>query len=130
MPYFAPNPPPVVVATTPANGATDFPAAGDLIVGFSESVSLASGAFTLACTSSGNVALSYPGSGANFTISTGTALQGGESCLFTVVAGKVSDAERDHRNLLLHRLHSVMMLFAAASASLIPSIAAERMPPA
>ena len=68
------------------------PAAGDLIVGFSENVSLASGAFTLACTSSGNVALSHPSSGASFTISTGTALQGGESCVFTVVAGKVTDA--------------------------------------
>ena len=34
--FPAPNPPPVVTSTTPVNGATGFPAAGDLAVGFSE----------------------------------------------------------------------------------------------
>ena len=94
--FAAPNPPPVVTSTTPAQGATDFPAAGDLGVTFSESVTLASGAFTLACTTSGNVALSHAGSGASFSIATNSALHGGESCLFTVVASKVADAGGAH----------------------------------
>jgi hypothetical protein len=90
--FAAPNPPPVVTSTTPVAGATDFPAAGNLAVGFSESVSLASGAFTLACSTSGNVALTHATSGASFPISTNTALHGGETCTLGVVASKVTDA--------------------------------------
>ncbi len=90
--FSAPNPPPTVTSTLPVNGATDFPAAGDLQVNFSEAVTLASGAFTLQCATSGAVALSYPSSGSGFLISTGTALTGGESCTLTVVATKVTDS--------------------------------------
>ena len=90
--FAAPNPPPVVTSTTPVAGATDFPAAGNLAVAFSESVSLASGAFTLACSTSGNVALTHATSGASFPISTNTALHGGETCTLGVVASKVTDA--------------------------------------
>lgn len=90
--FSAPNPPPVVTGTTPANGATGFPAAGDLGVNFSEPVTLASGAFTLQCSLSGNVALSHPGSGSGFVIATNTALRGGETCTLTVVASQVTDA--------------------------------------
>lgn len=86
------NTPPSVTGTTPVQGASDFPAAGDLAVTFSEPVTLASGAFALACTTSGNVALSHAASGSSFTIGTGTALHAGESCLFTVTANKVTDA--------------------------------------
>lgn len=94
--FPAPNPPPVLTTITPAQGTTDFPAAGNLSVGFSESVSLASGAFTLACTTSGNVALTHPASGASFSITPNSVLHAGESCLFTVVASKVSDAGGAH----------------------------------
>lgn len=90
--FAAPNPPPVVTSTTPTAGTSNFPAAGDLAVSFSESVGLVSGAFTLACTTSGNVALTHAASGSSFSIATNTALHGGESCLFTVVASKVVDA--------------------------------------
>ncbi len=90
--FAAPNPPPVVTSTTPTAGTSNFPAAGDLAVSFSESVALASGAFTLACTTTGNVALTHASSGSSFAIATNTALHGGESCLFTVVASKVTDA--------------------------------------
>ncbi len=90
------NPPPEVTATTPTQGSSDFPAAGDLAVAFSEPVTLASGAFTLTCDVSGTVALSHANSGGSFTIGTGTALHAGERCLFTVVADKVSDAGAAH----------------------------------
>ncbi|WP_363798848.1 endonuclease [Lysobacter firmicutimachus] len=87
-----PNTPPSVTSTTPANGASNFPAAGDLIANFSEAVSLAAGALTLQCASSGPVALTYPSSGTAIAASTGTALYAGEACTFTVVASKVTDA--------------------------------------
>ncbi|WP_064747153.1 endonuclease [Lysobacter antibioticus] len=87
-----PNTPPSVTSTTPANGASNFPAAGDLVAQFSEAVSLAAGALTLQCASSGPVALTYPSSGTAIAASTGTALYAGEACTFTVVASKVTDA--------------------------------------
>ncbi len=86
------NTPPSVVSTTPANGSSSFPAAGDLSVNFSEAVTLASGALSLQCATSGTVTLSYPSSGTAFTASTGTALHAGEACTFTVTAAKVVDA--------------------------------------
>ncbi len=90
------NTAPSVVSTTPTNGATGFPAAGDLEVTFSEPVTLASGALTLTCASSGSVPLSYASSGTGFAASTDTALVAGESCSFTVAAAKVSDAGGAH----------------------------------
>jgi len=90
--FSAPNPPPTVTSTTPTNGATNFPAAGNLAASFSESVTAGAGAFTLSCASSGNVALTYPSSGSSFNISTNTALVGGEACTFTVVANAITDA--------------------------------------
>ncbi len=91
--FVAPNPRPAVSSTTPTNGATDFPAAGNLSAVFSEQVAIASGAFTLSCATSGTVALTYPSS-ANTTanISTNSALVGGEACTFTVVGSKITDA--------------------------------------
>ncbi len=90
------NAAPTVTATTPTEGATDFPAAGDLAVTFSEAVSLASGAFGLSCQQSGSVALTYPSSGTQFALSTNTALKAGESCTLSIVAARVSDADGAH----------------------------------
>jgi endonuclease I len=90
--FSAPNPPPTITGTTPTAGSTTFPAAGNLGATFSETVAAAAGAFTLSCASSGTVPLTYPGSGSNFSISTNTALVGGEACTFTVVANNITDA--------------------------------------
>ncbi|QNH14356.1 endonuclease [Xanthomonas sp. SI] len=90
------NTAPSVTATTPAQGASNFPAAGDLAVTFSEAVTLASGAFGLSCSQSGTVALSYPSSGSQFAISTNTALAAGESCSLSILAAKISDAGGAH----------------------------------
>lgn len=94
--FSSPNPPPTVTATTPTAGTTNFPAAGNLGATFSESVTAAGGAFTLSCASSGNVALSYPSSGTNFSISTNTALASNEACTFTVVANNITDTGGAH----------------------------------
>jgi endonuclease I len=90
------NPAPILVSTTPADGATGFPAAGDLEVVFNEVVSAASGAFALACDVSGSVTLSHPASGGTFTLSTGTALHGGEHCVLSIEATKISDGGGAH----------------------------------
>ncbi|HEU0306500.1 MAG TPA: endonuclease [Lysobacter sp.] len=90
--FSTPNPPPTVVSTTPADGATGVAPATDLGVTFSEAVTLASGAFALQCTQSATVPLTYPASGTSFTITTGETLAGGETCTFTVDATKVTDA--------------------------------------
>ncbi|NZA24975.1 endonuclease [Luteimonas sp. SJ-92] len=90
------NDAPRVVATTPADGATGFPAAGDLAVAFSEPVVLAAGALRLACAVSGTVPLDHAGSGDAFAVSTATALHGGESCTLTVAAAAVSDQDGAH----------------------------------
>lgn len=88
----ASNTPPSVTSTVPTAGATNFPAAGDLSVNFSEAVTLAAGALTLQCATSGAVALTHASSGTAIVASTGTALHAGEACTFTVVASKVSDS--------------------------------------
>src|SRR3546814_6455093 len=90
------NPAPILVSTTPADGATGFPAAGDLEVVFNEVVDAAAGAFALACDVSGGVALSHPASGAAFTLSTNTALHGGEHCVLSIDAAKLPDAGGAH----------------------------------
>ncbi|MFC0679934.1 endonuclease [Lysobacter korlensis] len=90
--FSAPNPAPTVTSTTPTDGATGVAASSSLAATFSESVSLATGAFTLQCSLSGAVPLSHPTSGSSFTITTGTTLRAGETCAFTVVASRVTDA--------------------------------------
>lgn len=90
--FSAPNPPPTITGTTPVNGTTNFPAAGNLGATFSETVAAAAGAFTLSCASSGAVGLTYPSSGSNFSISTNTALVSGTACTFTIVANNITDA--------------------------------------
>lgn len=87
---------PAISATVPTQGASTFPAAGDLSVSFSESVTLASGAFGLSCATSGTVALSHPSSGTGFTLSTDTALVAGERCTLSITAAAISDADGTH----------------------------------
>jgi endonuclease I len=86
------DPQPTVTSTTPVNGASDFPAAGDLNVAFSENVALSPGAFALSCSISGAVALSHGSSGGSFAIDTGTALHAAETCTLTIAAASVIDA--------------------------------------
>jgi len=88
-----PNTPPSVSTTTPEQGATSFPAAADLAVTFSESVTVSAGAFTLSCGQSGAVPLTHASSGTRFTLSTNTALVAGEACRFDIRAARIKDAQ-------------------------------------
>lgn len=87
------NAPPEVVSTVPANGANGFPIAGDLVVTFSEPVTIGAGAFDLSCAASTGIVLDHPASGTTVAIGTGTALQFGDSCTFTIDASAITDAE-------------------------------------
>lgn len=84
---------PVVLSTTPMDGADAFPPFGDLVVLFSEPVTLAPGAFTLTCLASTGIVLEHAGSGTSFSIGTGTALVGDDACTFTIHASLVQDSE-------------------------------------
>ncbi|MEZ5484068.1 MAG: Ig-like domain-containing protein [Lysobacteraceae bacterium] len=84
--------PPTVMSTTPMDGNDEFPSAGDIVVLFSEPVTLSAGAFALTCDTSTGISLSHGMSGTSFTINTGTALVAGDSCTFTVDRTKVMDS--------------------------------------
>lgn len=88
-----PNTPPSVSTTVPAQGSSSFPAAGDLQVVFSETVSVAEGAFALSCGQSGSVPLRHLASGRSLTITTNTALVAGEACRFDIRANRISDSQ-------------------------------------
>ncbi|GHA80885.1 endonuclease [Cognatilysobacter bugurensis] len=90
--FGAANTAPAVTSTTPTDGATGVAASSNLAVNFSESVSLATGAFTLQCAQSGAVPLSHATTGSQFAITTGATLRSGETCALTVHSTKVSDA--------------------------------------
>src|SRR5690606_24648491 len=83
------DPPPSVLSTTPVNGDDSFPSAGEIVVLFSEDVTLSAGAFALTCDTSPGISLSYATSGTSFTIDTGTALVAGDACTFTIDRTKV-----------------------------------------
>jgi endonuclease I len=89
-----PNPVPTVTSTTPVNGATDFPAAGNLGITFSEPVIAGPGAFTLGCATFGDINVTWPTTTAatSFSIDTGTALPAGVACTFTAFAANIRDA--------------------------------------
>jgi endonuclease I len=89
--FVAPNAPPTITSTVPADGATGVAPAADLAVNFSEAVTLAAGAFSLQCSQSGAVPLAHATSGSSFTLATGATLAGNENCALTVHAAKVTD---------------------------------------
>lgn len=106
------NPRPTVLSTTPMQGDTSFPRAGDLVVLFSESVNLSAGAFALVCNTSTGIVLAHATSGTSFTIDTGTALVADDDCTFTIEADAVADLEG------AHPLADTVIQFSVASDSL------------
>lgn len=84
--------PPTVVSTQPANTATNVPIASDVRVTFSEPVTTVAGAFALACNST-TIQLDETGSGAMRTLTPYTVLPAGATCVFTITAMDVQDAD-------------------------------------
>jgi endonuclease I len=88
---LAPNAVPSVVSTTPANNAASFSGTSNFIVNFSETVQAGPGGFTLQCSVTGAVALSFPSSANVYNISKSATLHNGETCVLSVVASAVLD---------------------------------------
>ncbi len=85
------NPLPTVVNTSPANNGSVLPGANEFSVAFSENVNASATAFTMSCSLSGTVALSFPTSGSSFSITGSPALQDGDSCALTIHADQITD---------------------------------------
>jgi endonuclease I len=83
--------PPTVVSTQPANGAANVPIGSDVRVTFSEAVTT-SNAFALSCDST-PIQLAETGSGTTRTLTPFTVLPAGKSCVFTITASGVRDAD-------------------------------------
>ena len=81
-------PPPSVISTQPADGASNVPLASDVRVNFSEAVTTTPSAFALACDSA-PITLSESGSGASRTLTPATLLPANANCTFTINASEV-----------------------------------------
>jgi endonuclease I len=103
--------PPALVSTIPSYGASNFPSAGDLQVVFDTTVNLAAGAFTLNCSQTGGITLSYASSGSSFTLDTGVALAEGESCTLQIEADAVTSLDG------LHPVQDESIAFSVAAGS-------------
>lgn len=106
-------PPPTLVSTVPANGATNVPKASDLRVTFSEAVTTDVGAFALTC--GGNaLAIIETGSGANRTLTPDQLLPEGASCQFTIDGTRV----RNGNGIVLGATAPIGFTVAAAVSSI------------
>lgn len=86
--------PPTLLSLDPADGASDVSTLPTLTATFSEPVTLAPGAITLACTLSGNVALNVSASTPAIHLATpATPLQNLETCTVTVTGALVTDLD-------------------------------------
>jgi endonuclease I len=84
---------PTVTGTSPVDGSGSVPLDGNLSIVFSEPVSLAAGAVTLACDSGGSVAVATSGGPSQFTVDPQATLPGLSDCLVDVIASKVTDLD-------------------------------------
>src|SRR6202008_1668459 len=84
---------PAVSSTFPLNGATDFPAGANLIVSFSEPVTVSSASFKLTCLPSGDRTVLVSGGPVTYTLDPTVDLVPGETCTLTVVAAGVADQD-------------------------------------
>jgi uncharacterized protein len=86
---------PFVAATTPPSGATEVPTSSNVSVTFSEPVTAGAGAFALACTTSGGVALTVTpgGPSTTFVLDPESDLQQNETCTVTVESTAISDVD-------------------------------------
>ncbi|MDN5923583.1 MAG: Ig-like domain-containing protein, partial [Xanthomonadales bacterium] len=84
--------PPSVSSTSPVDNSTTFPADVNLGVTFSEPVTLATGWYAIACTTSGTHTAVQSGSGASYSLNPDTDFTVAEACTLTIHAADVHDA--------------------------------------
>lgn len=84
---------PTVSSVSPAAGATNVARTANVTVTFSEAVTLASGWYTLSCSSTGSKSATQTGSGSSYTLDPAVDFGMLETCTFTVIASKVTDTD-------------------------------------
>ena len=84
---------PSVVATTPADGATDVAIDADVTVTFDEPVDVTGAWYAIGCGASGAHAATVTGGPTTYSLDLTTDLAQGESCTVTVLAGGVTDQD-------------------------------------
>ena len=84
---------PRITSTFPTNGATDVPVNANLIVTFSEAVTITDPWFTLVCSARGAVGAMVAGGPTTFTLDPIADLVHGETCTLTVIAANVRDQD-------------------------------------
>jgi methionine-rich copper-binding protein CopC len=88
-----PDDAPSVVATAPADGATNVALGTDVSVTFDEPVAVTGTWFTIQCTDSGAHVATVTGGPTTYTLDATTDLAQGESCTVTVIAAGVTDQD-------------------------------------
>ncbi|HXV57647.1 MAG TPA: Ig-like domain-containing protein [Gaiellaceae bacterium] len=86
---------PAVAATTPANDATQVATDADIMVTFSEPVSVSGSWFTIACTTSGEHSAAVAGGPVSFTLDPDEDFAEGEACTVTIASAQVADLDAD-----------------------------------
>ena len=92
-PCVAPDAPPHLATSLPANGATGVAITSTITVTFSEPVSVSAPWFTLTCTVSGAKAATVTGGPTVFSIDPATDFAGGETCTLTILGAQVADQD-------------------------------------
>jgi len=90
--------PPTISSAMPADSATDVAVDTNIVVTFSEPVTVAADWLSLSCPSSGNQILGSAGSGTSFTLDPSD-VANGETCMATIESTKVTDQDGTADNL-------------------------------
>jgi predicted extracellular nuclease len=86
---------PLVVSTSPSNGAGGVAVDASIDIGFSEAVTLGTGWYTISCTSSGIHTATESGGPQVFNLDVDSDFDTSETCTVTVAAAQVSDVDTD-----------------------------------
>ena len=88
-----PDDAPSVISTFPVDGATTVSTGATLSVTFSEAVTFVDAWSSLTCSASGAKAATIGGGPLTFSVNPSTDVVPGESCVFTIIAANVKDAD-------------------------------------
>lgn len=89
---------PTVSSTTPSNGAMDVATNSNIVINFSEDVTVSGAWFTISCASSGHTA-SVSGTGQSRSLNPDVDFGSIESCTVTISAGLVADIDGTANNM-------------------------------
>ncbi len=90
---IAPDQPPTVLSTVPADGASGVAPNANIVIEFSEPVTVAAGWFAIDCSISGSVQASQSGSGSQYTLSPNAPFAELETCTVELSAALVTDLD-------------------------------------